>query len=617
MYTSSNWEAVGGNPTEAFHTATRGPVFLNMAKYVVVPGDSLSAIAKRYGLSWQDLFNREENADFRDDHPNPDLIYPGEVLWVPDPPPAEKIEVRRRVNLTRTSPLEEHHTNSIATSYAIYLHVQLPMADCKAAPDTFTLSSAGASSYSRKASLKDDVVEIGGAPYLVFDGLVPDQKYDLTVEAPNVKPQKLIDSVPFTELLWERRHAPWHSDDLAAAKTEVRFSDYSFGPIFSPQPINLLGEGPFHVNRFRIYFRPTRWILTAGKVPLEQFPRTIELPVALASRSGLVKEFIRDFPVIFNGGREGILSDGIRSVSWMNVKGRRYWKHNMAQVVRHQLPGGQNVLGFEIDIQPLRVIFQKLLRECVKGVLMELALPIPFGALYPVVDPIVDKAFPIEQPEHPGTDPEGGILAFRQELTNAHADWVGVDMLDEGRGFAVQTLQRHQRDWASQRLVDLIDTALLPDDVKQEAHKQEEDKIELFNQFHFLAGRRSWVIGAANDPLAGDYISAPKTGVFFLETAAIERYSQAIHNEITSKDPGFAVEFREAVKTVWIRLLMNYVTANGFEVVPLDLGAGGWEKEADVSLRELSFLTQAAAEADPMTAEITRLHPTLAEQLHE
>jgi hypothetical protein len=36
-----------------------------------------------------------------------------------------------------------------------------------------------------------------------------------------------------------------------------------------------------------------------------------------------------------------------------------------------------------------------------------------------------------------------------------------------------------------------------------------------------------------------------------------------------------------------------------------------------VSLRELSFLTQAAAEADPMTAEITRLHPTLAEQLHE
>lgn len=46
--------------------------------YTVKPGDSLSAIAANYGITWRALWGLNQ-----DRVPNPDLIYPGEVLRVP------------------------------------------------------------------------------------------------------------------------------------------------------------------------------------------------------------------------------------------------------------------------------------------------------------------------------------------------------------------------------------------------------------------------------------------------------------------------------------------------------------------------------------------------------
>jgi LysM repeat protein len=48
--------------------------------YTVQPGDSLSVIAAARGLSWPDLWNFADN---RARIPNPDLIYPGQVIRVP------------------------------------------------------------------------------------------------------------------------------------------------------------------------------------------------------------------------------------------------------------------------------------------------------------------------------------------------------------------------------------------------------------------------------------------------------------------------------------------------------------------------------------------------------
>lgn len=56
-----------------------------LGPYRVRPGDSLSAIAGRYGLRWRDLYDHADNAAFRRKRPDPNRIYPGDVLMVPQP----------------------------------------------------------------------------------------------------------------------------------------------------------------------------------------------------------------------------------------------------------------------------------------------------------------------------------------------------------------------------------------------------------------------------------------------------------------------------------------------------------------------------------------------------
>jgi len=57
------------------------PVPHSANTYTVVPGDTLSGIAARYGMSWQSLYNFGGNRATIGGNPN--LIYPGQVLDVP------------------------------------------------------------------------------------------------------------------------------------------------------------------------------------------------------------------------------------------------------------------------------------------------------------------------------------------------------------------------------------------------------------------------------------------------------------------------------------------------------------------------------------------------------
>ncbi len=51
----------------------------------VQQGECLSSIAKAYGFAdYQTIYQRPENADFREKRPNPNIIYPGDVLFIPD-----------------------------------------------------------------------------------------------------------------------------------------------------------------------------------------------------------------------------------------------------------------------------------------------------------------------------------------------------------------------------------------------------------------------------------------------------------------------------------------------------------------------------------------------------
>jgi len=56
-----------------------------MATYVVKPGDNLTKIARKFGIaSWRDLYNDPQNAAFKRKRPNPNIIFPGDTLYVPD-----------------------------------------------------------------------------------------------------------------------------------------------------------------------------------------------------------------------------------------------------------------------------------------------------------------------------------------------------------------------------------------------------------------------------------------------------------------------------------------------------------------------------------------------------
>jgi len=57
----------------------------NLAKqYIVKSGDTLVAIAKKHGFAdWREIYNHPDNLSFKTKRPNPDKIFPGDILNIP------------------------------------------------------------------------------------------------------------------------------------------------------------------------------------------------------------------------------------------------------------------------------------------------------------------------------------------------------------------------------------------------------------------------------------------------------------------------------------------------------------------------------------------------------
>ena len=56
-----------------------------MPIHKVKQGECLSSIAKEHGFaSWKTIYDAPENAEFREQRPDPNLIYPGDEVFVPD-----------------------------------------------------------------------------------------------------------------------------------------------------------------------------------------------------------------------------------------------------------------------------------------------------------------------------------------------------------------------------------------------------------------------------------------------------------------------------------------------------------------------------------------------------
>ena len=71
-----------------------------MRKHIVKQGESLSKIARTYGLaSYQALYEAPENATLRANRPNPNVLFPGDEVTIPDH--REKTVMIRAGKLTR------------------------------------------------------------------------------------------------------------------------------------------------------------------------------------------------------------------------------------------------------------------------------------------------------------------------------------------------------------------------------------------------------------------------------------------------------------------------------------------------------------------------------------
>src|SRR4051812_7675574 len=57
--------------------------------YTIQPGDTLTKIATRHGFSsWREIYNHPDNIAFRAKRPNPDRIFPGDIINIPNKQPA-------------------------------------------------------------------------------------------------------------------------------------------------------------------------------------------------------------------------------------------------------------------------------------------------------------------------------------------------------------------------------------------------------------------------------------------------------------------------------------------------------------------------------------------------
>ena len=63
-----------------------------MPKYVVQQGDCVSSIAGSRGLTWEKVWNHPDNAALRQLRRDPNVLYPGDELFVPDK--EERLEER-------------------------------------------------------------------------------------------------------------------------------------------------------------------------------------------------------------------------------------------------------------------------------------------------------------------------------------------------------------------------------------------------------------------------------------------------------------------------------------------------------------------------------------------
>ncbi|MEM1162915.1 MAG: hypothetical protein AAGJ28_18470 [Pseudomonadota bacterium] len=203
-----------------------------------------------------------------------------------------------------------------------------------------------------------------------------------------------------------------------------------------------------------------------------------------------------------------------------------------------------------------------------------------------------------------------------------HDDWVGVQTIHK-RGFTVQTL--HRNFWTS------CDAKLMSAGTVGGAVGFSGGKLTFWvgakiigkkanpfgaaiaiggaviglgtstaattlNADHFLAGRRSWVIGTKDEFGSSDvsgYTNIPDDA-FVLETSAVERLSGTVVKLFA--DRNIPLDMDVAIHNVWITFLQNYIKWKGFKHIPVTVW-GKSDKGMGYTVRDFNALASVKAAA--------------------
>ncbi|MDH4156115.1 MAG: peptidoglycan-binding protein [candidate division Zixibacteria bacterium] len=67
--------------------------------YTVKPGDWLSKISRKFGINdWHVIYDHPQNKGFKKKRPDPNTIYPGDIVYIPDPEYIELQPKRKHAN---------------------------------------------------------------------------------------------------------------------------------------------------------------------------------------------------------------------------------------------------------------------------------------------------------------------------------------------------------------------------------------------------------------------------------------------------------------------------------------------------------------------------------------
>ena len=78
-------------------------------QYTVVQGDTLPRIAKNHGFAnYKAIYEHESNTDFRTQRDNPNIIFPGDVITIPDPELVFKALTSAKINVFKIKKYAEY-----------------------------------------------------------------------------------------------------------------------------------------------------------------------------------------------------------------------------------------------------------------------------------------------------------------------------------------------------------------------------------------------------------------------------------------------------------------------------------------------------------------------------